>query len=115
MSAKESEGKGQAQAAALGRVLDAEREAAQRIEAARSEAEEVVAAAKQAARAEAERADRRVQALHHCARKALKAKRAAIDAEFRSQAAAAGGELTDEEIETLVARLARRLTGFGGR
>lgn len=114
MSTRQEERTGQEQADALGRVLDAEKLAAKQIEEARAEAERIVAAGKLAARAEAERADRRIQALHKCARKALKAKRAEIDAEFQSQAAAHSAALSDTEIAALVTRLARRLTGQSG-
>lgn len=96
---------------AMARVLTAEKQAAGRIEAARAEAAEILAAAQLAGRQEAERADRRLQALHRCARATLKHRQVEVDAEFQRMADVAGVELSDAEIEVLVARMARRLTG----
>ena len=98
-------------AGALARVVEAEKQAAARIEAARAEAAALLAAARQAARQEAERADQRLQALHGCARKALKARQAEIDTLFDQAAGTTGVELSETEVDALVARMARRLTG----
>lgn len=111
MSTRGGDDKGPNRAGALTRVVEAEKLAAQRIAEAREGATRIVADAKQAARAEAERTDRRIQALHGCARKALKARAAAEEAAFRDEAAHAAQQASEAEVDALVARLARRMTG----
>lgn len=114
MSGQDPAQDGRAQADALQTVLEAEKHAAARIAEARREAERIVGAAKAAARGEAERADRRVQALHACMKKGLKAARAEIEEAYRTSVATGREDLDDAEIDRLVARLARRLTGQSG-
>ncbi|MDQ2092187.1 hypothetical protein [Marimonas arenosa] len=111
MSADQRDPNGDIGSSPMARVLEAEKHAASRIAAARAEAADIVAAAKLAARREAERADRRILALHDCVRKALKAKQSEVDAEFRRMADTTSAELSDDEVDALVARMARRLTG----
>ncbi|WP_137700705.1 hypothetical protein [Marimonas lutisalis] len=114
MSGRDRRETGEAQVNALRKVLTAEKEAAARIERARAEAERIVGGAKAAARGEAERTDRRIQALHACMKKGLKLARTEIEAEYQSTIVAGSEELDDSEIDRLVERLARRLTGQQG-
>ncbi|MEZ5716294.1 MAG: hypothetical protein R3D85_14745 [Paracoccaceae bacterium] len=97
---------------AMARVVEAERLAAERIAAARREAEEILAAAREAGRLADERADRRVQKLHACARKALKERQGELDELLHDAEDSAAVALTEAEIDTLVTRMARRLTGL---
>ena len=103
-----------AKASALEQVLEAETAAAARIAAARAEAADIVSAAKQAARAEADRIDRRIQALRLCQSRTLEVRGADMARPQEAALANESRDLPDAAIDRLVDRLARRLTGQAG-
>lgn len=112
MSDKSETRLGEGGADAMARVVEAERLAAERIAAARNQAKDILAEAREAGRLTDERADRRIQRLHACSRKALKERQRELDGLLHAAEGTAAVELNEAEIDTLVTRMARRLTGL---
>ncbi len=99
---------------AIGRVLAAEDEARDAVDACRREARMLVAEARAGTRRILQRADRRISALHsHCLLSVGRSVRS-LQAETASIPLAPSGEtVQDERLDEVVRRLAADLTGGG--